>query len=121
MGERGSYNFRNLRGTNSIKQTIEFRQHESMLDPVAINHWKKLCVGLVDFAHRVPLEILAPFLLLHIDDDLEEFDIVQVLRRIGLPPHMLFYSSKPLHKHAQAKAKTEKWREDSPGESEGSN
>ena len=121
MGERGSYNFRNLRGTNPIKQTIGFGQDQSMLDPVSISHWIKLCVGLIDFAHRVPLEILAPFLLLHIDDDLQEFNIVQLLKALGLPQQMLFYGSKPLHKHVLSKAKSEKWREESPNESEGSN
>lgn len=104
-GERGAYNFRNLQGVSSMKQTIEFRQHKSTLDPLSVGNWIKLCVGLVDFAHQVPMNILAPFLLMHADDDPEEFQLVHVLKAIGLPPQMLFYGSNELHKHLPAKVR----------------
>jgi hypothetical protein len=94
-GERGAYNFRNLRAQpHNIKKTIEFRQHESTLDPDRVYNWIKVCVGLIGFAHRIDVVALKEFLLLHIDDSPEEFTLVNVLKSIGLPPQSLYYSTK---------------------------
>lgn len=102
-GERGAYNFRNLRrGGDPVKKTIEFRQHEGTLDPGAVEQWIKLCVGIVDFALKVDFEVLSSFLSLHIDDGPEDFDLVRVLKALGLPPQMLFYGAKPLYSHSSS-------------------
>ena len=100
--ERGAYNFRNLHGADPVKKTIEFRQHEGTLDPAAVEHWIKLCVGIVGFAHKVDLKILSSFLSLHIDDKLEEFGLVHLLKALGLAAQMLFYGSKPLYSHSSS-------------------
>jgi len=98
--ERGAYNFQNLENTpQDPKKTIEFRQHESTLDPDRVYNWMKLCVGLVDFAHRASLSALKPFLLLHVDDLPEEFTVVKVLTAIGLSPQAMFYSTKKPYVH----------------------
>ena len=71
-----------------------------MLDLAGVDYWITLCVGLVDFV--LGRTVLASFLLLHVYDDLQGFDLVQVLRVLGLHPQMLFYGSKPLYPHTQA-------------------
>jgi hypothetical protein len=100
LEERGAYNFSNLDNhPPNPKNTIEFRQHESALDPDRVYHWTKLCVGLVNFAHKTSLATLKPFLLLHIDDPPADFTVVKVLTAIGLPPQSLFYSTKKPYVH----------------------
>lgn len=95
-GDRLAYNLLGLKLNSSSygnpKATIEFRQHESTADDSRIVHWLKLCVGLVEFAYKVDFRILKPFLEAHIDDEAEDFSLVELLKAVGLPVQMLFYS-----------------------------
>lgn len=106
LDERDAYNFGNLNNhPQDPKKTIEFRQHESTLDPDRVYHWTKLCVGLVNFAHNTSLDSLRSFLVLHMDDPPEEFTVVKVLTAIGLPPQSLFYSTKKPYVHSPSTPK----------------
>lgn len=75
------------------RSTIEFRQHESTIDIQRVINWLKVCVGLVEFAYAVDFRVLGLFLEAHLGDTTEEFNIVHVLKAVGLPPQMLFYGS----------------------------
>lgn len=67
------------------KDTVEFKQHESTLNPIRVENWTRLCIGLFEFADTVQLEVLAPFLRRHINKPPEDFTIGQVLTSVGLP------------------------------------
>jgi hypothetical protein len=85
----GAYNFRNLTPRDT-KKMIEFRMHESTLNGPAVENWIKVCIGLVNL-ERVDMRILAPFLAQNIDDVL---DVPKFLKSLGLPPQVLYYSTK---------------------------
>lgn len=46
-------NWQNVRTLSKSIQTIEFRQHEGTLDPVAVKHWVTFVVGLVRLAQEM--------------------------------------------------------------------
>ncbi|MCJ1318894.1 hypothetical protein MMC15_004226 [Xylographa vitiligo] len=54
LTKKYAYNFGNLSLTEYLpKMTIEFRQHEGVVDPERITNWAKFVTGLVNFSHAV--------------------------------------------------------------------
>jgi len=79
---------------DTTKNTIEFRQHESTLDPERATNWARFCVGCLEFADTVPREALEKFLKKHILDSPTDFTIGQVLTALGMPYLAPFYTQK---------------------------
>lgn len=77
-----------------LKRTVEYRQHESTLDPEAVGHWLHLCAGLVDFAEKMQPQVLEPFLRENVGKSLEECDLVRVLMEVGLPAQADYYGGR---------------------------
>jgi hypothetical protein len=73
------------------KKTVEFRQHESTLDPERVANWARLCVGLVEFADTVDEDALHGFLERHIDHSPDEFATGQVLTALGMGHLAAYY------------------------------
>jgi hypothetical protein len=82
---RGALNFSNIDTGRSTKNTVEFRQHTSSLDPQEIAHWIRLCVGFLEFVDTVEKERLKPFLEEHIGDGIGDFGLENALVSLGLP------------------------------------
>jgi len=76
------------------KRTVEFRQHESTLDPERVANWARLCVGLVEFVNAVDEDALHVFLERHIEDSPKDFTIEQVLAALGMPDLASYYMSR---------------------------
>lgn len=74
------------------KNTVEFRQHESTLDPIRATNWARLCIGLLEFSDTVSREALDPFLRRHIESSPEEFTIGQILTAGGMPYLVDFFT-----------------------------
>jgi hypothetical protein len=51
-----------------VRRTIEFRAHESTLNPDAVQSWIEFCVQLVEFAYDVQDDVLHPFLRKHVEE-----------------------------------------------------
>ncbi|KAH6669358.1 putative amidoligase enzyme-domain-containing protein, partial [Halenospora varia] len=85
---RMAYNMWNLLVGIGDKKTIEFRQHESTLDPERVVNWIRFCVGLVEYAESVDMRDLKPFLYEHIDHEPADFDIAKVIEALGMPPDL---------------------------------
>ena len=92
-GSKLAYNVSNLLGRES-KRTIEFRQHESTLDANRIAAWIELCVALVEVPLRESRESLEALLRDHVDDTVEEFDVIKVLLVLNLPVSADFYDAR---------------------------
>jgi len=115
------YNFGGLRDADEIipdqyRKTIEFRQHAGTMDGVAITHWIKVIVGILDFVERGnPVELMNLLLVTHRAEKWEkqgdghdhirekkvgpiladeEFTIIHLLHYIGLPEQALYYEDK---------------------------
>ncbi|TAQ86869.1 hypothetical protein B7494_g4839 [Chlorociboria aeruginascens] len=99
--DRVVYNISNMKKPylqEFVKRTIEFRQHESTLDPIRITNWITVCHGLVEFCDTIETSRIEKFLRQHIDESPEEYSIIQMLNDIGLSPQADFYASR-LTKH----------------------
>jgi hypothetical protein len=92
-GMRLAYNVNGLFQLKDGRSTIEHRQHESIINIQRVVSWLKLCVGLVQFAYAVDFQVLGPFLEARLEDTVEDFSILHVLKAIGLPAQMLFYGT----------------------------
>jgi hypothetical protein len=75
------------------KQTIEFRQHESTLDPDRVGNWIATCVGLVELPFRESKEEIEALLRAHVNDDVEKFDVVKVLLALNLTAPAEYYDA----------------------------
>jgi hypothetical protein len=84
----------NKTSEDSDKNTIEFRQHESTLDPARATNWARFFVGLLDFSDMVDRDVLDDFLGRHIDDSPADFTIGQVLTALGMPYLAEFFTEK---------------------------
>ena len=81
-----------------LKRTIEYRIHESTLDPERVSHWIRVCLGLVENADTVPRVEFEAFLREHIGDPPDEFDLVVVLLTLGLGEEAVYYALRELRK-----------------------
>jgi hypothetical protein len=74
-------------------KTIEFRQHESTLEPAHVANWILFCVGIVEFIDSgVSDEELKSFYWVHIKANKGEYSILQFLKEdIGLPISNEYY------------------------------
>jgi len=73
-------------------KTIEFRQHESTLEPSRVANWISLCVGIVEFIDSgIPDEQLERFCRAHIKASKGEYTVLQFLKDIGLPGLSEYY------------------------------
>jgi hypothetical protein len=88
-----AYNLSNMKGP-SPKHTIEFRQHESTLDPESIANWIRLCVGLVEVPFRDSRESIESLLRVHVSETVQEFDVVKVLLELNLTAQAEFYDTR---------------------------
>jgi hypothetical protein len=74
------------------KKTVEFRQHEMTLDPMRVDHWIRLCVGIIEFSDTIEKDLLEQFLDTLIDQPVEDLSLREVLESIGLPREADFYA-----------------------------
>ncbi|TAQ87128.1 hypothetical protein B7494_g4543 [Chlorociboria aeruginascens] len=79
------------------KRTIEYRQGAATLDLQTISNWIWVCVGFVFYADNSDPAVVESFLRKHINDKPANFNIVDVLKGIGLPAQAQFYSSRLTH------------------------
>lgn len=81
-----AYKFENLSYSGHYKRTVEFRQHAGTLDPVAVNNWVKVCVGIVSFVSFNSKSFLTEFLFDHIqrEEVKTQIDVLRLLSLIGL-------------------------------------
>lgn len=91
---RLGYNIDNLSRSISECKTFEFRQHCGTLSPDRITAWVNVCAGLVEFADTVEDELLEPFLRSHVNDELEDYTVIDLLRAIGRPGEAEFYDQR---------------------------
>jgi hypothetical protein len=107
---RMAYNMENIMvflggfATNPTKNTIEFRQHESTLDPERSTNWARFCVGCLEFADTVPQDALEKFLKKHIRDSPTDFNIGQVLTALGMPYLAAWFTQKVAEQKVKDKA-----------------
>ncbi|KAE9376848.1 hypothetical protein N431DRAFT_501630 [Stipitochalara longipes BDJ] len=87
------------------KRTIEFRQHKSTLNSLAVVEWVEFCIRLVEFADDVPIELLNPWLRAHIVETPTEYSLFQVTCKIGTPEMALL-----LLKRIETDGREETWR-----------
>ncbi|KAH6678451.1 hypothetical protein B0J14DRAFT_559583 [Halenospora varia] len=73
------------------RKPIKFRQHEGTLDPERINHWVTMCVEIVDYAQGAETKELQEFCMLHCENSVEDFSVVDLLTKIGLPVEARYY------------------------------
>jgi hypothetical protein len=85
------------------KRTIEFREHESTLNKHAVISWIELCVRLVEFADDVTEDLLFPFLRQHIEETPEQYQLGQLLCKLGLPELAKWYPLQITRREAQEK------------------
>jgi hypothetical protein len=90
-GRRRVYFIDNL--THDLpNKTIEFRQHESTLEPTRVANWIRLCVGIVEFIDsEVSDEELKSFCWAHIEANKGEYSVRQFLKDVGLPISSEYY------------------------------
>jgi hypothetical protein len=67
-----------------LKNTIEFRQYRSTLNPEESANRARFCIGLLEFADSVEWDRLGAFLDRHIDQTPENFTLGQVLVALGM-------------------------------------
>jgi hypothetical protein len=67
----------------TIKRTLEFRQHEGTLDPESIINWATVCAKLLQYAGEVPQADLEKFLWDNVKDE-RTFTAVDLIEKIGL-------------------------------------
>ena len=92
-GKKEVYNFQGMAKSGKVlKQTIEFREHEGMLDPLKVVHWLRTCLGIVDWARDESLEHVETFCRKHIGKSVEEFGLLDVLVELRLESEALFYT-----------------------------
>jgi hypothetical protein len=90
---RGALNFSNMDTGRGTKNTVEFRQHTSSLDPQEIAHWIRLCVGFLEFADTVEKGKLRTFLEGHINDSIGDFGLENALVSLGLPREARYFGA----------------------------
>ena len=90
-----AYNLSNM--MDGSKETIEFRQHESTLDPERVAMWVRTCVGLVEVMFRETRESIEAFLKLHVNDSVEDFDVIKFLLALNLIAEAEFYDARFYH------------------------
>ena len=86
-----AYNLLHLVPLDSPKalRTVEFRQHAATMEPARIVPWIQVAAGLVRFAHCAgPLAVTRLVVERANDPD---FDVVQLLRAVGLGPVASYY------------------------------
>lgn len=103
-----TYNFKNVfanllnKDAYSSKPTIEFRQHEATLDPVATKHWVNVCVGIVKYTREFvnPGEFMDLLAEASREDDAaakgkeickSSFTVLDLMERIGIPKETVAY------------------------------
>lgn len=85
------YNIDNLDIGNRRRCTFEFRQNCGKISPDKILAWIKGVAGLVEFADTVQDDLLEDFLRSYVDDELEDYPAIDLLRVIGRPNETEFY------------------------------
>lgn len=103
LWERLSYNTTPLKNPEG-KRTVEFRGHEATLDAEEIVRWINVCTGLVEFADTVKEEALDEFLWSHIDKNIEDYTVIDLLKAIGCPDEAEYYDKK-IRERENAEAK----------------
>ena len=97
--ERGfAYNMRNLL-EDGPKTTIEFRQHESTIDAVAVAAWVSLACALVETSHSMAFESLVSLSCQRIGN--EAYTVLDLLNALGLVNLADYYGQRTLHEHPQ--------------------
>ncbi|CAG8950884.1 hypothetical protein HYFRA_00003101 [Hymenoscyphus fraxineus] len=91
--ERLSYNTRTLSWDKGIR-TVEFRQHEGTVEAEEVSQWIKVCIALVKFAVKVDEKALDGFLKRHVDDALEDYTAIDLLKAIGSADSAEYYEKK---------------------------
>ncbi|KAA8572059.1 hypothetical protein EYC84_001984 [Monilinia fructicola] len=90
----GAYNFVNLQpnyNVESIKRTIEFRQHEATLDAERVKQWVRVCVGLVKASASAEPTILDPYLRKLVHTKREKLRVGDILSELGLKTSGVYY------------------------------
>ena len=105
-GERRyAYNLLNLKSSKDL-QTFEFRQHEATLDADDITKWIELTCGLVDKAHRFAVQdylgVSEMDVYMYQMSLLPQFNIIKVLKSLGLDDVARYYDHRGLHTHPRA-------------------
>lgn len=76
------------------KRTIEFRNHESTLDPDRVANFLSLCCGLVEVPMRIDIAKLETFVRKHAESTVEEFDVIRLLWALNLRSQAQFYDAR---------------------------
>ncbi|CAG8977050.1 hypothetical protein HYALB_00005758 [Hymenoscyphus albidus] len=84
--ERLSYNTRTLSWDKGIR-TVEFRQHEGTVEAEEVFQWIK-------FAFKVDEKALDGFLKRHVDDALEDYTAMDLLKAISSADSAVYYEKK---------------------------
>lgn len=91
-----SYRIEGLRKPylNTVKRTIEFRQHEGTMDSETVLNWVSFVVELVAWAHKIHRQDLKIFLLKNTTST-EWYSVEDLFKEIGFPQSAVeFYRGK---------------------------
>lgn len=90
---RPAYNLENLFPPfeEEVKRTIEFRQHEGTLEPECIEHWLRVCIGLVRYACDVRRKWNEEFCLKNVVLPLEKCTLLDVLTSCNQSAGAVYY------------------------------
>jgi hypothetical protein len=106
---RPNYAVRNLIQPfrETVKRTIEFREHEGTLDPERIEHWIRVCTGIVKYARDAPSEEVRKFCKEHVDKGLKKCGLGKVLAPLGVEDSKAFYEGRILRDEIEPKGERE--------------